>query len=62
VRLRRCPLLEAARQEPEVVCSVHLGVLEGALEALGSLCVRPTLVPFAEPGACRLTLLEVEAS
>lgn len=29
--LRRCPLLGLARRYPQVVCSLHLGVLEGAL-------------------------------
>ena len=29
VRLRECPLLEAAREHPEVVCSVHLGIARG---------------------------------
>lgn len=29
--LHRCPLLELARRYPQVVCSMHLGVLEGAL-------------------------------
>ncbi len=56
VLLRTCPLLEAARQHPEVVCQVHLGLVAGALEAH----LEPTeglhLVPFARPGACVLTL------
>lgn len=54
--LRRCPLLDAARQYPEVVCQVHLGIVQGALEHSGG-DPRPTaLLPFAEPGACRLHL------
>lgn len=57
VALRRCPLLDAARRYPTVVCQVHLGIVEGMLERLG--VHRRTgldLIPFAEPGACRLFL------
>ncbi|VEG40818.1 putative transcriptional regulator [Mycolicibacterium flavescens] len=57
VALRRCPLLEAARRYPSVVCQVHLGIVEGLLHSVDA----PTgpgldLIPFAEPGACRLFL------
>ena len=60
VKLRRCPLLEAAHQYPEVVCGVHLGVVRGALDELGAdadRTERTALQPFSEPGACRLDLL-----
>ena len=56
VRLRRCPLLEAARAHPAVVCSVHLGIARGALERLGGDPGPSSLEAFAEPGACVLTL------
>lgn len=56
VRLRRCPLLEAAHRHPEVVCGVHLGIIRGALDEHGAGSDGVDLVPFAEPGACRLTL------
>jgi predicted ArsR family transcriptional regulator len=60
VKLHRCPLLEAAHQQPEVVCGVHLGIVRGALEELGNDPDRTentALQPFSEPGACRLDLL-----
>ena len=57
VRLRRCPLLEAAHEHPEVVCNVHLGLVRAALEELGADADAAALKPFAEPGACRLDLL-----
>ena len=57
VRLRHCPLLETVQQYPEVVCGVHLGLVRGALGALGADPERTSLEPFAEPGACRLRLL-----
>ncbi|SFE28418.1 helix-turn-helix transcriptional regulator [Blastococcus tunisiensis] len=56
VALRRCPLLDAARQYPEVVCQVHLGIVRGALEHSGGDPEPTALLPFAEPGACRLHL------
>ncbi|MDN5764858.1 MAG: helix-turn-helix domain-containing protein [Humibacillus sp.] len=55
VRLTRCPLLDAARVNPEVVCSVHRGIVEGALSQWGS-SEPVTLLAFSEPGACRLRL------
>jgi len=56
IRLTRCPLLDAARQYPDVVCSVHEGIIRGALQHWGDPDPRPQLLPFAEPGACVLLL------
>ena len=56
VRLRRCPLLAAAHQHPEVVCGVHLGLVHGALAELGAPSRDLVLRPFAERGACLLHL------
>jgi predicted ArsR family transcriptional regulator len=58
VRLTRCPLLDAARAHPDVVCGVHLGIVRGVLEHLGADSGGTALVPFAEPGACLLTVEE----
>lgn len=55
VRLTRCPLLDAATANPEVVCSVHRGIVEGALSQWGAP-EAVTLLAFSEPGACRLRL------
>lgn len=52
--LRRCPLLDAVRAEPMVICAVHLGIMRGAVSVLGSDPDLVTLEPFAEEGACRL--------
>lgn len=59
VRLTRCPLLEAAHKHPEVVCGVHLGIIHGAYAEYGVEAIDTALLPFAEPGACRLTLPEI---
>lgn len=56
VRLTRCPLLDTARRYPDVVCAVHLGIVRGALEEYGADAAPAELLPFAEPGACRLHL------
>ena len=56
VLLRTCPLLDAARRHPEVVCQVHLGLVAGALETLGEESEGLRLIPFARPGACVLEL------
>jgi predicted ArsR family transcriptional regulator len=56
VRLRQCPLLEAAHRHPEVVCAVHLGIVRGALEEHGADPDGTELSPFAEPGACLLVV------
>jgi predicted ArsR family transcriptional regulator len=60
--LRRCPLLDAATRYPEVVCSVHLGIVRGALDVLGGDPEPTALIPFAEPGACRLNLVAEPAT
>lgn len=56
MRLRRCPFEEVATAHPEVVCSVHLGLMQGALDALDAPVVAEQLVPYAEPDACTVTL------
>jgi predicted ArsR family transcriptional regulator len=56
VLLTRCPLLDTARRYPDVVCSVHLGIVRGALDEYGADASAAELYPFSEPGACRLHL------
>ncbi len=56
VRLTRCPLLEAATKHPDIVCAVHLGIVRGALSEYGAQISGLHLAPFAEPGACLLTM------
>lgn len=64
IRLGRCPIIDAARDDPAVVCRVHQGMLEGALEtagpgrgpAAGPGRAGVELQPFAEGGACRVLL------
>jgi predicted ArsR family transcriptional regulator len=56
IRLRRCPYFDLAEQHPEIVCSVHRGIVAGALEECTPE-VRVLLEPFVEPNLCRLRLL-----
>ena len=50
--LKRCPFQELATTYPAVICSVHLGLIKGALAELGSGVEADRFQPFAEPGAC----------
>ncbi|WP_191681961.1 MarR family transcriptional regulator [Janibacter melonis] len=56
VRLRTCPLLDVAQVHPDVVCQVHLGLVDGLLRRAGDDATQAGLAPFAEPGACVLHL------
>jgi predicted ArsR family transcriptional regulator len=51
VLLRRCPYDDLAQRYGDVVCSVHLGLIRGALEELGA-SVEADLRPMVEPGLC----------
>lgn len=52
VRLRHCPFLELAEPHRDLVCAVHLGLMQGALSELGAPITVTRLAPFAEPTAC----------
>ena len=56
IRLRQCPMLDVARAQPDVVCAVHRGLVEGALEERGVAPDGVRLDVFAAPGACLLHL------
>ena len=61
VWLRGCPFRDAARANPEVVCSVHLGLLRGILSRLGASSTTARLTPFVEPELCLAHLGPVPA-
>ncbi|MDH6193461.1 putative ArsR family transcriptional regulator [Mycobacterium frederiksbergense] len=56
LRLRHCPFLELAQTRAAVVCPIHLGLMQGALESWrGSWSTELTvgrLDPFVEPDVC----------
>jgi predicted ArsR family transcriptional regulator len=56
VRLHDCPFREVARNRSEVVCAIHLGILQGMAEELGGSVTVEGLQPFVEPSLCIATL------
>ena len=52
VGLRHCPFLELAESRTSVVCPVHLGLMQGALESWGSPVAVERLDAFVEPDLC----------
>jgi predicted ArsR family transcriptional regulator len=50
--LDACPFRDVARRHTEVVCTVHLGLLRGALDRLGLQRAESQLRPFVEPELC----------
>lgn len=52
IGLRHCPFLEVAQARPGIVCPVHLGLMQGALQAWGSPVDVARLEPFVEPDLC----------
>ena len=60
IDLRHCPFLELATERREVVCSLHLGLMRGALEAWGAPMTVERLDAFVEPDLCSARLTDVE--
>ncbi|MBK7721896.1 MAG: helix-turn-helix domain-containing protein [Austwickia sp.] len=56
VLLRQCPVLDVARRHPEVVCRIHVGVIEGLYVAAGAASEGVSIEPFAHPQGCWLRL------
>lgn len=52
IGLRHCPFLELADTQARVICPVHLGLMRGAMTALGAPVTVERLDPFAEPDLC----------
>ncbi len=52
VGLRHCPFLELAETRTSVVCPIHLGLMQGALETWKAPVKVDRLDAFAEPDLC----------
>lgn len=52
IGLRHCPFLELAESRSEVVCPIHLGLMQGAMESWGAPVTVERLDAFVEPGLC----------
>lgn len=56
IGLRNCPFLEAAIDHPHIVCPVHLGLMQGAMQAWNSPVTVDRLDAFVEPDLCMVHL------
>jgi len=56
LELHRCPFVDVAREHRDVVCGVHLGLMQGALEQLDAQTMTVRLEPFARPDLCLVHL------
>jgi len=52
VEMRRCPFYALAEGSPQVICTLHHGVIDGALTEAGSDEEVDRLDPFVTPGLC----------
>lgn len=50
--LHHCPFREVAERHTDVVCALHLGLIQGALGELRAPLEAPTLEPFVTPNSC----------
>lgn len=66
IRMHACPVRDLAGSRPEVVCGIHLGLLQGLLEKSAAdeglrksarRALRARLEPFVEPDLCVARLL-----
>lgn len=57
IRLHACPFRAAASEYPDVVCSVHRGLVDGSLEHCGRKADDAILKPFVEPKVCVVEML-----
>lgn len=58
IPLRHCPFLDLAKTHPAVVCSIHLGLMQGALEGWQVPLTVDRLETFVEPDLCLAHLTE----
>jgi predicted ArsR family transcriptional regulator len=58
VLMQHCPFGEVADHYRKIVCSVHLGLMQGALAELGAHVEASELEPFVRPGVCAAHLAE----
>lgn len=56
VCMHRCPFYDLAQTSPAIICTLHHGIIDGALEEAGSSLRVTALHPFAKPTLCTATL------
>ncbi len=52
ILMRPCPFLELARAHQDVICPIHLGLIQGGLAELGAKTRATKLEPFVRPDLC----------
>jgi predicted ArsR family transcriptional regulator len=52
IRLHHCPFREVAERHTDVVCALHLGLMQGALDELRAPVRAESLEPFVTPRMC----------
>ncbi len=62
VGLRHCPFLELAETRGSVVCPIHLGLMQGALETWAAPVSVGRLDAFVEPDLCLAHITPVKAA
>lgn len=62
VRLRHCPFREVVAKHTDVVCAIHLGIMQGALGELRGPLEADGLEPFVTPNLCVARLRPVPAA
>lgn len=56
IGLRHCPFLDLAEAQPQVVCPLHLGLIQGALATMKTSLTADRLESFVEPDLCLVHL------
>jgi len=52
IRLHQCPFREVAERHQDVVCALHLGLMQGALTQMRAPVTTDRLQPFVQPSVC----------
>ncbi|TFV51858.1 ArsR family transcriptional regulator [Blastococcus sp. TF02A-35] len=59
ILLPHCPFREVAEAQRQVICSIHLGLMRGALAEMRAPVTADRLLPFVEPSLCEAHLAPV---
>lgn len=52
IKLRNCPFFELAASRPQIACAIHLGLMQGAMQAWDAEITVDRLDAFVEPDLC----------
>ena len=56
IELHHCPFRELAVTQAKVVCSIHLGLMQGVLDEIDAPIEAERVEPFVEPSVCLIHL------